>query len=190
MFSKSFLYSRYLFWWHIFFVCARPLSVTKAFLTLLPTRLLCQVLAMHLVCWSYICACSHTCCNLKLSWSRSSTSCHLHPLRKQILLTIAILSIYHGCQDQASRSARGFNTFSIACRHVQHEHYHDLCFCLLEVTTAFIGFMWDRLWCNQTRLIAYSRGGLPFFRRSHRSHGNSVIALATKTAPHMPSGRG
>ena len=39
------------------FLCARPLSPTLTFLPPLPTRLLCQVVAICLVCWSYMCAC-------------------------------------------------------------------------------------------------------------------------------------
>ena len=40
-----------------FCVCARPLSLTKAFLPPLRGMLLCLVVAIPLVCWSYKCAC-------------------------------------------------------------------------------------------------------------------------------------
>ena len=48
------------FVWQFFFlfcVCARPLSLTKALLPPLSTRLLCLVVATPLVCWLYMCVC-------------------------------------------------------------------------------------------------------------------------------------
>ena len=65
-----FLDSRYRFFWHFFFpfpfcVCARPLSLTKAFLPLLPTRLLCLVVAIPLasvlVIHVCLCVCASVC---------------------------------------------------------------------------------------------------------------------------------
>jgi len=41
----------------LFFVCARPLSLKKAFLPPLSTRLLCLIVTIPLVCWLYMCAC-------------------------------------------------------------------------------------------------------------------------------------
>ena len=51
------LFSRFVyigFSWY-FFVCARPLSLRKAVLPPLSTRLLCLVVAIPLVCWLYMC---------------------------------------------------------------------------------------------------------------------------------------
>ena len=68
MCSRSFSWIRDIRCSDIFFVCARLLSLTTAFLPPLPTRLLCLVVVIPLVCWSYMCACVCVPLCMRVNW--------------------------------------------------------------------------------------------------------------------------